>query len=184
MAEWTISIFEQYSNVAIILSIILNTIISILGIIPSVFLTSANIYFWGFWEGTMISFLGEVIGAGVSFLIFRKGGRDLAHEKFGNHPRVRKLLVVQGKEAFFLILSLRLLPFIPSGIITLTAAIGSVSFWVFFVSSSIGKIPALMMEAYSVHEVMEWTVQGKVILAIVGLVIGLYVVKNIKQAKK
>ena len=42
--------------IAILISLSLNTVISVLGVIPSVFLTAANLKIFGFWEGTIISF--------------------------------------------------------------------------------------------------------------------------------
>jgi uncharacterized membrane protein YdjX (TVP38/TMEM64 family) len=59
------------------------------------------------------------------------------------------LLEAKGLEAFFLVLSLRLLPFVPSGVVTFVATIGKTPLLIFIIASSIGKIPALLLEAYS-----------------------------------
>jgi uncharacterized membrane protein YdjX (TVP38/TMEM64 family) len=47
--------------IAILISLSLNTVISVLGVMPSVFLSTTNLKIFGFWEGTIISFLAEVI---------------------------------------------------------------------------------------------------------------------------
>lgn len=169
MIEQTIALFYQYREVAYLLSILINILISILAFVPSVFLTAANIIVFGFWPGTLLSFLGEAVGAMVSFWLYRKGGRRLVSTKLEKYPKVRKLLSVEGKEAFLLILSLRLVPFVPSGLVTLAAALGKVSLLVFIFSSTIGKMPALLMEAYSVNEVTRWTTEGKVLIGAVGI---------------
>lgn len=85
------------------------------------------------------------------------------------YAAVRKLLQAQGKEAFYAIVSLRLIPFIPSGIVTFTAAIGRVNLFTFFLASSLGKIPALLIESYAAYQVTEFGWQGKVILLVVGV---------------
>ncbi|MET3695733.1 uncharacterized membrane protein YdjX (TVP38/TMEM64 family) [Bacillus oleivorans] len=187
MADLIQSLFDQNPDLAFFLSVGINIIISSLAVIPSVFLTAANIIFFGFWEGTLISLIGELFGALFSFWLYRKSGRNLANRKLKNYPRVQNVLYVEGKEAFYLILSLRLLPFFPSGLITLTAALGKVSFLVFFLATAIGKIPALLIEAYSAYEVTRWTVQGKVILFIAGVFLLLatfYKMKKSRSAEK
>ena len=87
------------------------------------------------------------------------------------NPKISKLLNAGGKEAFLLILSLRIMPFMPSGVVTFIAAIGKTSFLVFVTASTIGKIPALLLEAYSVNQLIQWTWQGKVLFAGISLLL-------------
>lgn len=144
---------------------LLNIVIAVLGVVPSVFVTGANLLFFGFFWGTILSFLGESIGAIVAFILYRKGLKKFSQKHLDKYPKLKRLLEAEGKEAFYLILSLRLLPFIPSGLITLTGAIGKVSLLTFAFASSLGKIPALLIEAYSVYQVTKFEWQGKVLLA-------------------
>ena len=177
MSETVIQFFQEYSEWAIILSLVLNILIGISGVVPTVFITAANILFFGFWYGTFISFIGEALGAMVAFFLYRKGFKQVSREKLKGYPRVVRLLEAREKEAFLLILSLRLLPFVPSGFVTFASAIGAVSAWTFVVASSIGKIPALVLEAYSVYNVTEWNTEGKIILGVVALA-GIYIFVN------
>ena len=135
------------------------------------FITAANIIFFGFWKGTLISFLGEAIGAAVAFLLYRKGFKKLTQQSLQKYPKLQRLVTAEGKEAFYLIFSLRLIPFVPSGLITFAAAIGSVNFTTFFIASSLGKLPALLLEAWSVYEVRAFDWQGKLILVVVAIAI-------------
>jgi uncharacterized membrane protein YdjX (TVP38/TMEM64 family) len=88
------------------------------------------------------------------------------------------LVDAKGKTAFMLILALRLIPFVPSGLVTFAAAIGEVGALTFLLASSIGKAPALLIEAYSVYQVTEWGWQGKLILLIVAVVILAFFIKR------
>lgn len=164
-----IGLFENYREAALLLSVLLNIVISILGVVPSVFLTAANIFVFGPVAGTMISITGEAAGAVVSFVLYRKGFRRWAGKRLPEKRWIQKLLNARGKDAFLLIIGLRILPFIPSGLVTFAAAIGSVGVTAFTLASTIGKIPALIIEAYSVYQVTEWTFQGKLILAVFSL---------------
>lgn len=138
---------------------------------------------FGFWKGTFLSFAGEAIGAVVSFVLYRKGFRKLSETKLFSHPKVRRLLEAKGLEAFFLVLSLRLLPFVPSGVVTFVEAIGKTSLLIFMIASSIGKIPALLLEADSVYPLMNWTWKGKGILTFLSVSLFLFTWKKINRKK-
>lgn len=183
MKEQIITLLDTYENVAYLISIAINIMISILGLVPSVFLTAANLAVFGFWKGTFLSFAGEAIGAIISFLLYRKGFKKFSESKLFSHPKVRRLLEAKGLEAFFLVLSLRLLPFVPSGVVTFVAAVGKTSLLVFIIASSLGKIPALLLEAYSVYQLMNWTRQGKVILTFLSVCLFLFTWKKINRKK-
>ena len=183
MEQQIIALFRTYEPFAFFISIAINIVISILGVVPSVFLTAANLAVFGFWKGTFLSFVGEAVGAIVSFLLYRKGFRKLSETKWLSYPKVKRLLAAEGVEAFSLILSLRLLPFVPSGLVTFVAAIGRMSLLLFTVASSLGKLPALLLEAYSVYQVMNWTWQGKVISTFLSIFLLLFTWKKINRKK-
>ncbi|MCM3597921.1 VTT domain-containing protein [Metabacillus idriensis] len=183
MSEELVLILENYSSIAIIISILINIIISIAGVVPSVFVTAANLTFFGFWQGTFISFIGETLGALIAFYLYRKGFKRISHEKLKGYPRVNSLMHLEGIDAFSLILSLRIMPFIPSGIVTFFSAIGSVSVIVFFLGSTIGKLPALLLESYAVYQVTTVSVQGKIIMSLAASY-GIFICyRNIKKKK-
>lgn len=165
----------------LILSIGINIFISIMGFIPSFFVTAANLTVYGFWLGTLISFLGEVIGAIVTFILYRKGFKSFSRFQIDKYPFLKKLFSAEEKEAFLMVLLLRVLPFVPSGIVNLFAAISSMKLITFMVASTIGKIPALLLESYSVFQIISWTSEGKVILALICIIALFYVVKKVAK---
>jgi uncharacterized membrane protein YdjX (TVP38/TMEM64 family) len=181
MTEQLFSFMADYPEGALVLSLMLSITVAILGVVPSVFITAANILFFGFWNGTAVSFAGEALGAAVSFWLYRKGFKAAIQQKLRSYPRLQKLVNGEGKEAFLLIVSLRLLPFVPSGVVTFAAAAGKVSAVLFIVASTIGKAPALLLEAYSVNAVTEWGTEGKIVLTVLAVVgIYLFLVKDEK----
>ncbi|WP_459502515.1 TVP38/TMEM64 family protein [Bacillus sp. C1] len=178
MQEMIRDLLTDHYTIAIPLSILFNIIISLAGFIPSIFLTAINIQLFGLTDGTIISIAGEALGAIVSFYFYRLGFQKFAQNKINNYPKVERLLYVQGKEAFLLVLSFRLVPFIPSSIITLFAALGKMSLFSFSIASTIGKIPALLIEVYSAYHVMNGTNEAKWIIAIAGCIGVLYIWKK------
>lgn len=151
------------------ISICISILIAVLGLIPSVFITAANILFFGFINGTLISFIGESLGAAIAFILYRKGFRRVATTHLQKYPALHRLINAENKEAFYLVFSLRLVPFVPSGIITFAGSVGKISFVVFLLASSLGKLPALLMEAWSVNEIAKFTWLGKLILLLVAV---------------
>ncbi|WP_108670278.1 TVP38/TMEM64 family protein [Peribacillus acanthi] len=167
-------------EVAAALSILLNIGISIVGVVPSAFLTVINLKIFGFGGGVFISFLGELFGAIISFWLYRKGFHRFINQKSFNYPRLQKLLSVTGKDAFLLVFTLRLLIFVPSSAVTFFAAVGKMSMVTFLVGSLLGKIPALALEAYSTYQILHWTLQGKIILILLSLVLFIVIFRKWK----
>jgi uncharacterized membrane protein YdjX (TVP38/TMEM64 family) len=179
--EQLLSLFQQHPQLAILISLAISILVAVLGLVPSVFITAANILFFGFWKGTLISFLGEVVGAAVAYFLYRRGFKKASQNSLERFPKVQRLLNAEGREAFLLILSLRLIPFVPSGLVTFAAAVGTVSPAVFLIASSLGKIPALLLEAYSVYQVTRPGWPGKAILAAAALLLLYFLVKKRKK---
>ncbi len=183
MVNSLLQLFKEYRELALVISICTSIIIAVLGIVPSVFITAANILFFGFWNGTLISFLGEAIGAGVTFILYRKGFKKRVEKGLDQYPKLKRLINAEHTEAFYLVFSLRLMPFVPSGLITFAAAVGKVNFLNFITASSLGKIPALLIEAYSVYAVTQFSWQGKLILAMAAMALAYLVIKKIRRKK-
>ncbi|MBO0600047.1 TVP38/TMEM64 family protein [Sporosarcina sp. E16_3] len=171
MVEEVLQWFENSGLLAVLISIILNISISVLGFIPSVFVTAANISFFGFWYGLILSIIGEALGAMVSFYLYRKGINKVRYKVTINNKYLIRLHRTKGMEAFLLILASRVFPFMPSGLVTLASASSNVGMMNFSIASTLGKIPALVIEAYSALQVLNWSGQGKVILGISSLII-------------
>jgi uncharacterized membrane protein YdjX (TVP38/TMEM64 family) len=182
--EQLTELFQHYPYAAFFISMLLSILVAVLGVVPSFFITAANILFFGFWMGTFISFLGESIGAMVAFLLYRKGFKKKLEGSLDRFPRLSKLLHAENNEAFGLILSLRLIPFVPSGLVTFAAAIGTVPARIFFFASSIGKIPALLLEAGSVYAVIKFNWLGKVVLMAIALLFLFTLVKRNLSTRK
>jgi len=181
MKEALLNFFQDYPNLALVSSLVISILIAVLGVLPSFFITAANILFFGFWPGIAISFAGEAAGAVVAFYLYRKGFKKGAAQKIGKYKTVAALINAENGKAFWLILSLRLVPFVPSGLVTFAAAIGRVTTIIFLIASSIGKLPALLLEGYAVYEVTKFGWQGKVILTVTALIILIIVIQQITK---
>ena len=174
MEEQVILLFKDIGLFAVLLSVALNILISVLGVVPSIFLTAANIRFFGFGYGLLVSIIGEAFGAIISFSLYRLGLNKVQSKVSIQNRYIKKLKQTKGTTAFILVLSLRLAPFIPSGVITLVSAGSRMGILNFSLASTLGKFPALLLEAYSVQAIMKCEWQGQFIFGGLSILILLY----------
>ncbi len=174
MKETTLHIFEYTGLFAIFISLFVNILISIIGVLPSVFITAANLTFFGLYYGLIVSIIGEGLGALISFILYRKGLKKWRLKDF-QHPIMLKLKYLEGYKAFWIILSLRILPFMPSGAITLGSAYSKVSLTLFAMASTLGKIPSLIIEAGAVFGFMQVNLKWKIVILAVFVLILMWI---------
>lgn len=186
MEDYLINSFPSNQIFAAVISISLNMLVAVAGILPSAFITAGNIAYFGFEGGLLISIAGEAAGAIVSFVLYRKGLIKLSSALNKPQPKLLlKLKQTSGIKEVLLVLALRILPFIPSGAVTLAAAYSTMRLLSFCIASTIGKIPSLLIEAYSVDHILslQLEIQLALILLLI-LIVGVsYLVKRNRQAK-
>lgn len=185
MKEAILHFFEAYPHIAVLSAFVFSVVIAFIGLIPSFVITAANIHFFGFWEGIVITFFGEAIGVWLAFMLYRKGFKKGVQHRLEKHPKAKALLEAAPKDAFWLIFSLRLVPLVPAGLVTFTAAIGRISALGFVVAGMMGKLPSLFLEAFAVMRVMHIHRKQRIILLVSAAVILLFfVIRHIVRSKK
>lgn len=164
-------LFAQHASWAWVLSLLISIAVAIAGVVPSIFITAANLYFFGFWQGTLISMAGESLGAAISFLLYRYWFRTRMQTSLSHFPKVARLTQASGKGGAWLVIGLRLLPMVPSGLVTFAAAIGQLGFVTFVVASTVGKIPALLIEATLAAGLLQTSWPWQLAMAVAGMVL-------------
>ncbi|WP_240542736.1 TVP38/TMEM64 family protein [Exiguobacterium qingdaonense] len=160
----------------IIISVLLNSVIAVAGVLPSAFLTAINVSVLGLVPGILVSIVGEAVGAIISFILYRKALHRYTSPDSGRFQRLRE---AGGAEAWFLVLGMRLMPFVPSGLVTLSAAFSRMTLLSFAVASTIGKVPALIIEGIAVTAAIRLTVGWQLFLVV--LVIMSYFIWRMRQ---
>ncbi|MGG7143014.1 TVP38/TMEM64 family protein [Clostridium nigeriense] len=142
-----VNLFQEYSMYSIPISLFISTIIALLGVIPSIFVTGANIAFFGPFLGFTISLLGETIGGYITFIVYRLGFKKGVENLKNKHRLLNAIVEGEGKKVGLLIFEGRLIPFIPSGFVTLAASVSNVNGITFNIATFLGKIPSIALEA-------------------------------------
>lgn len=153
-ANDVLEILRNNSSIAIPISLLISIGISLIGVLPSVFVTGANIVFFGPINGFFISLLGETIGAYITFIVYRLGFKKKIEKFTERNKLISKIVNSQGKEAGLLIFEGRIIPFIPSGVITLAASISNVDGRIFTIATFIGKAPSIALEALISYDII------------------------------
>lgn len=151
-----VEILQAHPGQAVVISLFFNILISLAGVLPSVFLTGANTLVFGlFWGGT-ISWAGEILGAGIAFLLYRflLPAPEYKHES--GIPLLKKLRGMEQHSGFRLILIARLLPLVPSGLVNIVGALSPIPLAVFLWATALGKIPSLVLETFIGHDLFRW----------------------------
>jgi uncharacterized membrane protein YdjX (TVP38/TMEM64 family) len=149
-----IEVFKNNSSMAVPISLLISIAISLMGVLPSVFVTGANIVFFGPVQGFLISLLGETTGAYITFTVYRLGFKKKIEEFTDKHKLLSEIVNSEGKKAGLLICEGRIIPFIPSGFVTLAASISNVNIKVFTVATLIGKAPSIALEALVSYDII------------------------------
>lgn len=183
MKEAALHFFQQYPNLAVLSCFTFAVFVAVVGIIPSFFVTAAAVLFFGFWEGVAITFVGETFGAAIAFYLYRRGFKKSIRHKLEKYKPAQALLNADDKKAFWIIFSLRLIPVLPSGIVTFTSAMGRASLITFIVAGSLGKLPSLLLEGYAAYQVTEFGWQGKVIITIAALAFLYFLIRHILSGR-
>nr|WP_278247503.1 VTT domain-containing protein [Clostridium beijerinckii] len=104
-------------------------------------------------------------------MIYRLGFKRKI-EKFTDRNRlIYRIVKSDGREAGLLIFQGRIIPFIPSGIITLAASISNVDSKIFTVATLIGKVPSIALEALVSYDIINiydnWI---RLVITVIGLI--------------
>ncbi|SHK62205.1 TVP38/TMEM64 family protein [Desulforamulus aeronauticus] len=136
----------SYGPAAILVSLFLNTLISVLGVLPSIFLTMANTLVFGLYGGFLVSYAGELLGAVITFILYRWGITSLVKIPTEQWKLFKNIGRLPTKKQIYFLAVIRLAPFVPSGVINLLAALAGIPLLSFTIATAIGKFPALILE--------------------------------------
>lgn len=169
MTQILIDWFATHPKWAVFLSFGISLCIHFIGVIPSVFITTANVLVWGPFWGGLLSFAGEVVGSWVAFLLYRWGIKTIDYQRLSSGQWLKSMHDWGQKQLFFAILMGRLIPMVPSVFVNMFAALTKISALHFFVATLIGKIPAMILEVLISYDLIHIK-ENYLRLALIGVV--------------
>jgi uncharacterized membrane protein YdjX (TVP38/TMEM64 family) len=104
---------------------------------------------FGTTQGVIVSLTGAMAGTMGFFYLSRYGFRDYAQSKIMKYPKVQEYEEFLNRNSFVAILTCRLIPIIPAPIVNIICGLSKVNWLTFFTSSTIGKIPNILILSYA-----------------------------------
>lgn len=117
-------------------------------LLPGGILAVGSGFFFGLWWGFLIVFVGNIIGASISFSFSRWIAGDWFRRKLSHNPRLRALEPAVERESWKLILLTQLHPLFPTSLLNYLYGITRIPFTTYMIWASIGRIPGLFLYVY------------------------------------
>ncbi|MCI0182835.1 MAG: VTT domain-containing protein [Acidibacillus sp.] len=131
---------------------------------PFALLAGFNATVHGLIVGYLITFAGAFTGALLLYLVAVKAWdtflRKRLQQFLKRHPKIESAFEQVAKErgtsVFFVILTLRLQPWLPSSAIDIMAGAAHVRFWPFVAATVAGQAPMIALESYVGHRILHF----------------------------
>ncbi|MGE7825900.1 TVP38/TMEM64 family protein [Paenibacillus sp. NPDC093718] len=95
--------------------------------------------------GGIVTWVGSTVASILMFMFIRYGYQEWGDRVLYRYNRLGKVTTMFERNAFMTILFTRLIPFIPSIVINVYAALSKVTFASYSIASALGKIPAMLL---------------------------------------
>jgi uncharacterized membrane protein YdjX (TVP38/TMEM64 family) len=128
-----------------LMSIMLMTMQAIIAPLPAFLITAANGLVFGVYWGTVISWIGAMCGAIISFVISRLFFESFSKRIQSHKKGLEYLDRLGSKYGFKVILVARLLPFISFDFISYAAGLSTIKARSFMLATGIGMLPATIV---------------------------------------
>ena len=141
------------------------------------FMTLAGGFLFGQWIGTSVGVISATLGACIFFLSAKMASKDILTKKAGSW--LQKMRREFQKNAFFYLLTLRLIPLFPFVAVNIVAAVLQIPFRTFFFGTFLGIIPGVFVYVsmgVALREVilrsdyqLNLLLETKILIALIGL---------------
>lgn len=117
-------------------------------LLPGGFLSIGGGFFFGLWWGFLITLVGNVAGAAMSFYISRWIGRRWLRRRLMRNPTLEALEPAVEREGWKIILLSQLHPLFPTSLLNYLYGLTTIRFRTCMLWVAIGQAPGLFLYAY------------------------------------
>lgn len=123
-----------------LVSLLLMVAQTVIAPLPGSLIAAANGIVFGIWWGTLLSWLGGLLGGSLAFAIARWLGRDAVTRLLGQ-AHLEAAQEFSQREGFWIVLVARLIPLISFDLISYLAGLSTMSYPKFLLATAIGMLP-------------------------------------------
>lgn len=136
--------------------------------------------------GGVITWTGSIAASLLMFLFVRYGYQDWGSRVISSRKSLSRFTELFEKNAFLTIAFARLIPFVPSIMINIYAALSRVSLGVYAIASALGKVPAMLLFAVVgdslITEPRNMGITLGIYIAFISITLGLYRLWKTREA--
>ena len=122
-------------------------ILAAITLAPAFLLTFSSGAVFGLWRGTVLTYIGAVLGASAVYALAAPLARTRVLRWVDRDPRVAATRRAVVKDSAWIMFLLRLSPLVPYNLLNYALALSGVTFRDYLLAS-VGMIPAIIMYAY------------------------------------
>jgi uncharacterized membrane protein YdjX (TVP38/TMEM64 family) len=122
------------------ISLLLMLLQAVIAPLPGSIVAAANGVIFGVWWGTLLSWVGGLLGATASFWLARLLGQRVV-ERWFSRARLERMEAIGASQGFWLVLLARLTPLVSFDLISYLAGLSTISFGRFMLATAIGMLP-------------------------------------------
>lgn len=153
--EWLVQLWQLYSVDSMLqvaeyvrgfgiwtplVSLLLMVAQTVVAPLPGSLIAAANGIVFGIWWGTLLSWLGGLLGGSLAFGIARWLGRDVVTRLLGR-AHLDAARRFSEREGFWIVLVARLIPLVSFDLISYLAGLSTMSYPQFLLATAIGMLP-------------------------------------------
>ncbi len=142
--------------------------------IPAFLIAGANGVVFGIFFGTIISWIGAMVGATGTFYLARFLGANFVEKMEKNNSLLKKVDEISKQNGMKIIFIGRLLPFISFDFLSYAAGLSSLSFKKFLIATGIGMIPGTIAYVILGNQIVKYTKEVNSILILIALLFVLF----------
>ncbi|MEW6695955.1 MAG: TVP38/TMEM64 family protein [Bacillota bacterium] len=135
---------RSFGAMTVVVSLLLMVLQTLFTPLPLFLLAGANGFIFGLWYGTLITLSGSILGATMAFYLARGFGRGIIC-RFLKQTYMAKVDKMSHSEGPWMVFMARLIPIIPSSIISYVAGLSKITFRGFFIATAVGKLPEIVI---------------------------------------
>ncbi|MCI2098094.1 MAG: TVP38/TMEM64 family protein [Succiniclasticum sp.] len=147
---------RSFGSYAVLVSFVIDVLINMGSVFPSVFVSTANGLIFGLPLGVTISWLAETVGVVFSFLLMRFFFRNTAERVIRKANKLQDIDRASEKNGIVWMTFARALPYFPSGILTAIGAVSRMSVRDYIIANLIGKFPSTALEVIIGHDIVNF----------------------------
>jgi uncharacterized membrane protein YdjX (TVP38/TMEM64 family) len=139
------NLIQSWGVAAPLMSIMLMILQAVIAPLPAFLITATNGLVFGVYWGTVISWIGAMCGALVSFTMSRLFYKSFSGKIRSHRKGIEYIDRLSSKYGFRVILAARLLPFISFDFISYAAGLSRIKIRSFLIATGIGMLPATIV---------------------------------------